>query len=468
MTSPTGSVGGGAGGGGGGGDDDAGFGAASSGLGSRRGRGGGAAGDRNENDTVELFGVTLYIRGLPAMAQAQGLPPDYYSAAGAGSAAGASMGGNSYNADGVYILLRRALQLVGDELAKTGVRGDGSATSVLADGEFGHDTAATTRCVGPPPFVKPTMPLEIETEASGWGIMERSVGVESLEFLLDVLARVRPRIEAQLPQTHAQSIANFYTRAVMAVTQLRALVYHSMTVRLMPENGPLPEMVAAVRWYVCSWFTFTLLYCRPSSPTHAHTHTLTHPHVAHPGCREHVKDAMEVNAYVANVTAPLARVAAFLNDRVHGGTLPAVSRLGMWSALVSHIMERFVDGICLVKKCSVTGRGLMMLDAGHVYAAAARLGPTAPAVLSRDKGYVDSLVSAFYFDNDGDLLPWMLHNKAQYRLAHMRALLTTGIGGSLKKAKLKEVVAAMEALYLVPPPPPAPGTGPTLLAGFGI
>lgn len=180
-----------------------------------------------------------------------------------------------------------------------------------------------------------------------------------------------------------------------------------------------------------------------------------------------------MNGYVGGITTALGRVATMLNGRVKAGTLPAVSRLGVWSALVSLLMERFVDGITQVKKCTVPGRGLMTLDAGHIFAAALRLGPTSLAHLSRDKGYVDSYVSAFYFDNDGDLLQWMLRNKAQYRLGHMRALLEIGIGGSMKRSKLREVKAALEAMYLVPAPPPASGSGPllggasSLLGGFG-
>jgi len=249
MGSPGGSGGGGGGGGGSSAGDDEGFAVGGAG-GSRRPRGGATGGERSELDTVDLFGVTLFLRGLPAQAQAQGLPPDYYSMTGAGAAAGATMGGNAFNAEGVYVLLRRALQHVGSELAAGGVRGSGSGTSVLVDGEFGHDTGATTRGVLPPPFVRPAVPLDVESEANGWGVSERCVGLESLDFILDILARVRPRIEAQLPATHSQSIINFFTRAVMSVVQLRALMYHSLTVRLMPEVGVLPDQVAAPKWYV--------------------------------------------------------------------------------------------------------------------------------------------------------------------------------------------------------------------------
>jgi hypothetical protein len=92
----------------------------------------------------------------------------------------------------------------------------------------------------------------------------------------------------------------------------------------------------------------------------------------------------------------LSRATALLNERVRSGALPAVARVGGWSAIVSHMMDRFVEGYSRVRKCSVPGRGLMSLDVGTVYATCAKVGPIVPACLARDKGHVDTYVAAFY------------------------------------------------------------------------
>jgi hypothetical protein len=165
-------------------------------------------------------------------------------------------------------------------------------------------------------------------------------------------------------------------------------------------------------------------------------------------CREAVKDAMEANAYANAIVAPLNRVSAMLNERVKAGILPAVSRVGVWSAITSHVLERFVEGISRVKKCTVPGRGLMALDAGAVYSAACKLAPTLQQFLPRDKTYVDSYISAFYFEHETDLLQWLVKQKENYTLRHVKAILTTGIGINMKKKPLKDAMTAIEAMYL--------------------
>ena len=155
--------------------------------------------------------------------------------------------------------------------------------------------------------------------------------------------------------------------------------------------------------------------------------------------------------YVTTVTAPLQRVAATLNDRVASGNLPAVSRLGIWSVVASHVLERFVEGFSRVRKCSVPGRGLMTLDVGNAYAIMSRAGPTLPTVLSRDKGFVDAYISAFYLESESDLLSWVARVRSSYSLRHVRAIVQHGPIATKKTPKqLKEVMDALDALYLAP------------------
>ena len=129
-----------------------------------------------------------------------------------------------------------------------------------------------------------------------------------------------------------------------------------------------------------------------------------------------------------------------------------MSRFGVWSAIVTHVVDRFVDGFSKVKKCSVPGRGLMNLDSATVYAACAKAGPIVPSCLARDKVHMDGFIAAFYYDSESDLLAWVTQNRAAYPLKHMRALLLHGIGLGMKKKGLKDMLSAIEGLYLVPMP----------------
>ena len=168
---------------------------------------------------------------------------------------------------------------------------------------------------------------------------------------------------------------------------------------------------------------------------------------------------MEISPYVGAITAPLQRVANTLNERVAAGSLPAVSRLGLWSCILSHVMERFVEGFSRVRKCSVPGRGLMTLDVGYVFEFARRTGPTLPAVLARDKSFVDAYVSAFYLESEADLLQWVSGARPAYALRHMRAVVAYGPVAVSKKKQLREIQNAVECFYLLPPDMPSSGGG---------
>lgn len=147
----------------------------------------------------------------------------------------------------------------------------------------------------------------------------------------------------------------------------------------------------------------------------------------------------------------LTRAAALLSERAASGALPAVSRFGVWSAIVSHLMDRFVEGYARVKKCSELGRGLMSFDVGTVYAHAAKVNPLVLSCLSRDKAHVDGYVKAFYETQEGALLEWMKAHRTAFPLRQMKALLVNGLGASMKKKEaLKHAVAALEDMYILP------------------
>lgn len=207
---------------------------------------------------------------------------------------------------------------------------------------------------------------------------------------------------------------------------------------ILPLNHPHPRPSLLV---VVSWTSPTIL----AMPQY---HACHHHHR-----RETIKDAMEPSRYATSELPPfISKAANTLNDRVRNGGLPAVSRFGIWSAVVSHVLERFVEGYSRVKKCTVPGRGLMSLDAGTIYALCVKSGPVQPQCLGRDKTFIDGYVSAFYFDNESDLLEWISKNRPIYALHHVRGLLNNGIGPNLKKKNLKDVQTAIDSLYVVPLP----------------
>jgi len=184
-----------------------------------------------------------------------------------------------------------------------------------------------------------------------------------------------------------------------------------------------------------------------------------------------VKDATEPNKYVPELAACFQRVITHLNDAAKGGRLPHVSRLAVWSTIVSHVMERFVEAYSRVPKCSVLGRGLMSTDVGHLHSALSKMGPTHAAVLARDKAFVDTYISAFYLDTEAEVQQWVFKHKAAYALRHVQSVIVNGIGssGKVKRKQVADLAAMVESQYLLAATTPAAGgTGGGRLGGLGM
>jgi len=156
------------------------------------------------------------------------------------------------------------------------------------------------------------------------------------------------------------------------------------------------------------------------------------------------------NDYVTRISHALDERVKVLNDLVAAGKLPSVSRFGIWSAIVSHIMDRMVQGFSQVKRCGDIGRGVMSMDLLQIYAHAAKVGPIVPSCLPRDKSHVDSYIKAFYGQNESSLMSWVEANKAAYPLRQVRSLLDNGLGSTLSAKVLKHVATAIDTMFCIP------------------
>mmetsp|Transcript_68605 Transcript_68605/g.134727 ORF Transcript_68605/g.134727 Transcript_68605/m.134727 type:complete len:110 (+) Transcript_68605:1102-1431(+) len=108
-------------------------------------------------------------------------------------------------------------------------------------------------------------------------------------------------------------------------------------------------------------------------------------------------------------------------------------------------MEALVEGFSRVNsKCSAEGRGRM---SEHLQALTLSLDKVHRARPVRGKVYVDSYVKAFYYGED-DLVKWISQNWEHYQVQHMVALVTSGVGARMWRARQKSnLVRQVKALY---------------------
>lgn len=214
----------------------------------------------NVNVPVTVHGVTLHTRGLHALAQAQELSPDHYIS-GPGAKEGELLNSGVYSHPALFITLRRALQQIGFALTR-----NASTSSSFVEGEFMNDTNVSSPGIVPPLVTTLCPAVDLNPEA-GYGLSERAVAVESLDFLIDILNVARSRFEANVPSSFLPSIQLFFSRAVLCAMQIKGLIYQAVAGYILhPGASSLDKKIKEVRWYVDSqtgFHSFTFLLRRP-------------------------------------------------------------------------------------------------------------------------------------------------------------------------------------------------------------
>lgn len=246
--------------------------------------------------------------------------------------------------------------------------------------------------------------------STGFGLPQRCIAVESLQFVEHVLKMLLPMLEKVLPPSYHQALRAFVGRVSKVVVESRGFMYAAVLPRLLPEAMSIPAWIQACRW--------------------------------------EIREATEPNVYVKQVGDAMERVARLLDDLTRRGALPSSSRSGVWACAVGHVMLRVVEGFSRVKKCSTAGRGLMQLDVKNLWLRIARVLTTSPdsIVRVRDSSYVVDYVQAFYNTTETDVMPWILQHKERYLGRHLRSIVENGIGPSLKSARVKELLASIDQM----------------------
>jgi len=134
-----------------------------------------------------------------------------------------------------------------------------------------------------------------------------------------------------------------------------------------------------------------------------------------------------------------------------------------WESLVSGAYLLLLEGFSKVLICSTEGRALMSMDLASFSEGVSsqsvleRLGSSdcsaPPNIVNPVRGmqFVDTYVKIFYF-GEADVLKWIENNCEFYRLGHLLALITCGVGGracnsDFQIKRIKEMAETVKALY---------------------
>ena len=102
-----------------------------------------------------------------------------------------------------------------------------------------------------------------------------------------------------------------------------------------------------------------------------------------------------------------------------------------------------LEGYGRVKKCTTEGRACMTMNVCALQGGLESVHLCRPP---RGKTHVDTFVKASYL-SDEEICHWVNNNCQIYAYRHLHGLLNQNLGSVMKKTKLKNAIATLDALY---------------------
>lgn len=115
----------------------------------------------------------------------------------------------------------------------------------------------------------------------------------------------------------------------------------------------------------------------------------------------------------------------------------------VWLEVCQCAFDMVLEGFGRVKKCTTEGRASMAMDTTSLHTMLDSVHVCRPP---RGKVHVDNYIRASYLSDD-ELIHWVAQNWQLYSYRHLSGLLNQNISSVMKKKKLKDAIAALDALY---------------------
>jgi len=244
-----------------------------------------------------------------------------------------------------------------------------------------------------------------------YGLRETVVAVGSVQLLSKELTNAKSKIQSLLPTAANRSVENYFSRTVDATEDLRECAFRNAARRMLhavfdPEKG-IAAQIASTSYDAEE----------PSDSHNAWAH----------GLGEHISRFSEAINYTK---------------------LPDDMVSQMWEHAIKACSEVILDGLSMVKRCTMPGRSMMSLDLSYVESNFKFMVPAHVLVNLR---IVDAYIKAFYLPWE-DLPKWVEVNHAEYGRTRIMTLFNLIVdrvnsmeGRNLKKAEIRAMVSQIDA-----------------------
>jgi hypothetical protein len=256
-----------------------------------------------------------------------------------------------------------------------------------------------------PQLVKLNGSVDLSSQDTLQGAMERIVATESMQLLVDVVSLSQSHMKQLLPKEDRHRVTDFVTYASCVTQEFSKYMYRNLPPFLLPMTKTITPKIDGVRWDKINQIQ------------------------------------SKHNAYVDLVMLELTRSRAVIvgNNGERSGEVSAAALQRLWADCVQYLAEELVGSYSKLKKCTTEGRALMSVDINVL-----RTGIEAITDCKTSDAweYVSEYISAYYYP-EADFLKWV-HDHPSYTLSQYISLATCGAGAGMKKAERRRFLVDVE------------------------
>eukprot|EP01114_Cavostelium_apophysatum_P008475 TRINITY_DN2099_c0_g1_i1.p1 TRINITY_DN2099_c0_g1~~TRINITY_DN2099_c0_g1_i1.p1 ORF type:complete len:934 (-),score=252.92 TRINITY_DN2099_c0_g1_i1:24-2825(-) len=247
----------------------------------------------------------------------------------------------------------------------------------------------------------PKLQLNLNDPNTAFGLYNRMIAIESLDFLESAMQAIKPHLQSLLPKANEKNVTDFYVQDVDIIKELVKFSKKNVIQRFLLWDE-IMNSIANLRWDTGS-------------------------------------SKVESSPYVTRLINDFSvlqrdkRVTSVMRN------FPQKVQNNFWDLTITYAMESLVEGYSRVKKCSVEGRAQMQLDLKYLQQGLEKVTATRPIPGGQ---YVENYIKA-YFQTEMDILPWCKDHK-EYALRHWLSIVNQGVGVNMKKPAKQELIAQLE------------------------
>lgn len=259
---------------------------------------------------------------------------------------------------------------------------------------------------GAPPMIShvPTISSELDIQSSNsmYGLKQRTVALESLEFLSHCMNSVKQQVLQLLPRNYSEECLGFYERYVDIVPVIRDIIMETISERFV-NVADLPQQIEKQRW------------------------TTTDIEMAH-------------NPYINSLIEEFRMLTVKLQQVVLQGIVSRPEKDFLLKKCICLAMDQLVEGYSRIKKCSAQGRTQMALDVQVFVTALKEAAPTIRPIPKQS--HVEMYIKAYFSEN---ILEWIKEHQEEYTGKQLLGLAVCA-GNNLNRKDSKDLFKAVDEI----------------------